>query len=133
MGTRGIHNACRKPHKWKKEWIMNNLSKLVGISLMISLLALSISACTDRAMILLMTVDTPQDKATVSESTVTVSGTVNKTAEVKINDVVVPIKGGKFSSDFKLTEGSNVINIVATSGKDTVNKTVTIVYNPSKQ
>ena len=112
---------------------MNNLSKLVGISLMISLLALSISACTDRAMILLMTVDTPQDKATVSESTVTVSGTVNKTAEVKINDVVVPIKGGKFSSDFKLTEGSNVINIVATSGKDTVNKTVTIVYNPSKQ
>jgi uncharacterized protein YfaP (DUF2135 family) len=100
---------------------------------MISLLALSISACMDRAMILVMTVDTPQDKTALSASPVTVSGTVNKTAEVKINDVVVPIKGGKFSTDFKLTEGSNVINIVATSGKDTVNKTVTITYNPSKQ
>ena len=78
-------------------------------------------------------VDTPQDKTTVSASLVTVSGTVNKTAEVKINDVVVPIKGGKFSTDFKLTEGSNVINVVGTSGKDTVTKTVTITYNPSKQ
>ena len=112
---------------------MNNLFKLVGISFVISLLALSISACTDRALILVMTVDTPQDGATVSASPVTVNGTVNKKAEVKINDVVVPIKGGKFSTDLKLTEGSNIINVVATSGKDTVEKRVTITYNPSKQ
>ena len=112
---------------------MNNLSKLLGISLVISLLALPITACWEGSMILVMTVDTPQDKTTVSASLVTVSGTVNKTAEVKINDVVVPIKGGKFSTDFKLTEGSNVINVVGTSGKDTVTKTVTITYNPSKQ
>jgi uncharacterized protein YfaP (DUF2135 family) len=85
------------------------------------------------SMILILTVDTPQDKTTVSASPVTVSGTVSKKAEVKINDVVVPVKGGKFSTDFKLTEGSNVINVVATSGKDTVQKTVTITYNPSKQ
>jgi uncharacterized protein YfaP (DUF2135 family) len=52
---------------------------------------------------------------------------------VKINGVVVPIKGGKFSTDFNLTEGSNVINVVATSGKETVTKTVTVTYNPSKQ
>jgi len=112
---------------------MNNLRKLVGISVVILLLALPITACTGSALILAMTVDTPQDKTTVSESSVTVSGTVTKTAEVKINDVVVPIKGGKFSTDFKLTEGSNVINVVATSGKETVTKTVTITYNPSKQ
>ena len=112
---------------------MNNLSKLLGISLFISLLALPITACWEGSMILAVTVDTPQDKTTVSASPVTVSGTVSKTAEVKINDVVVPIKGGKFSTDFKLTEGSNVINVVATSGKDTVTKTVTITYNPSKQ
>ena len=78
-----------------------------------------------------MTVDTPQDKATVSASPVTVSGTVTKTSEVKINGVVVHVKGGKFSTDFKLTEGANVINVVATSGKETVTKTVTITYNPS--
>ena len=112
---------------------MNNLSKLLGILLLISVLALPITACWEGSMILILTVDTPQDKATVTASPITVSGTVTKTAEVKINDVVVPIKGGKFSTDFKLTEGSNVINVVATSGKETVQKTVTVTYNPSKQ
>jgi len=114
---------------------VNNLSKLLCISLVISLLVLPITACKpwESAIILIMTVDTPQDKTIVSASPVTVSGTVNKTAEVKINDVVVPIKGGKFSTDFKLTEGDNVIKVVGTSGKDTVTKTVTITYNSSKQ
>ncbi|OGQ01074.1 MAG: hypothetical protein A2026_15225 [Deltaproteobacteria bacterium RBG_19FT_COMBO_46_12] len=112
---------------------MGNLLKLLGILIVVSLLALSISACMDSAMILVMTVDTPQDGTTITASPVTVSGTVTKTAEVKINDVVVPIKGGKFSTDFKLTEGSNVINVVATSGKDTVTKKVTVTYNQSKQ
>jgi len=112
---------------------MGNLLKLLGILLVVSLLALSISACMEGSMVLILTVDTPQDKTTVSASPVTVSGTVTKTAEVKINDVVVPVKGGKFSTDFKLTEGSNVINVVATSGKDTVTKKVTVTYNQSKQ
>ena len=112
---------------------MNNLSKLLRILFLISLLALPITACMEGSMILILTVDTPQDKATVSTPTVTVSGTVTKTAEVKINDVVVPVKGGKFSTDLKLTEGTNVINVVAKSGKDTETKTVTITYNPSKQ
>jgi len=99
---------------------MSNLFKLLGISLMISLLALTIAACKpwESAMTLIMTVDTPQDGTTISASPVTVSGTVNKTAAVKINDMVVPVKGGKFSTSVMLTEGSNVINVVATSGKE---------------
>jgi hypothetical protein len=114
---------------------MNNLYKSLGISLVISLLALPITACKpwESAMSLIMTVDTPLDGATVNDSPVTVSGTVNKTAEVKINDVIVPIKGGKFSTDIQLTEGSNVINVVSTSGKDTVQKTMKITYNSSKK
>jgi hypothetical protein len=112
---------------------VNYLSKLLRISIVISLLALPITACMEGSMILILTVDTPQDKATVSAPTVTVSGTVTKTAEVKINDVVVSSKGNKFSTDIKLTEGSNVITVVAKSGKDTETKTVTITYNPSKQ
>ena len=112
---------------------MNNLIKLVGLLLVISLLALSISACMDSATVLMITVDTPQDKATVGASPVVVSGTVNKKAEVKINDVVVSVKDGKFTTDSKLTEGSNVINVVATSGKETVERTVKVTYNPSKQ
>ena len=114
---------------------MNNLSKLLGILLVISLSALPIAACKpwEGALTLMMTVDTPQDRTTVSASPITVSGTVNKRAEVKINDTAVPIKGGKFSTELKLTEGDNVINVVATSGKDTVKKTVTIAHNPSKE
>jgi len=112
---------------------MNHLSKFVGISLMIFLLALSISACMDSATVLMITVDTPQDKATIGASPVTVSGTVNKKAEVKINDVIVPVKDGKFSTDIKLTEGDNVIKVVGTTGKDTVEKTVTVTYNANKQ
>ena len=111
---------------------MNNLIKLVGILFVLSLLALSISACMDSATVLMITVDTPQDKATVDASPVTVSGTVNKKAEVKINDLAATIKDGKFSTDVKLTEGSNVIKVVATTGKETVEKTVTVTYNPSK-
>ncbi len=83
-------------------------------------------------MVLILTVDTPQDKTTVSEPTVTVSGTVTKTAEVKINDIVVPSKENKFSTEIKLTKGTNVINVVAKSGKNTETKTVTITYNPSR-
>jgi uncharacterized protein YfaP (DUF2135 family) len=114
---------------------MGNLFKLLGILLVVSLLALPIVTCKpwEAGYILSIKVDTPQDGTTVGASPVTVSGTVNKTAEVKINDVVVPIKGGKFSTDFKLTEGSNVINVVAKSGKDTVTKKVTVTYNQSKQ
>jgi len=112
---------------------MNNLFKLVRISLVISLLVLATSACMDRATVFTLTIDTPEDKATVTASPVTVSGTANKKAEVKINDVVVPIKDGKFSTDIQLTEGDNVIDVVATSGKDTITKKVRVIYNPSKK
>jgi hypothetical protein len=112
---------------------VNNLSKLVRILVLISLLALPITSCLEGSMVLILTVDTPQDKAMVSAPTVTVSGTVTKTAEVKINDVVVPSKGNKFSAEIKLTEGTNVITVVAKSGKDTETKKLSITYNPSKQ
>ena len=110
---------------------MNNLSKLLCISIVISLFALAMTACMEGSMVLILTVDTPQDKATVNTPTVTVSGAVTKTAEVKINDVIVPSKGNKFSTEIKLTEGSNVITVVAKSGKDTETKTLTITYKPS--
>ena len=111
---------------------MSNWFKLPGILIVTLVLTLSIAACWESAMTLIMTVDIPQDGTTVGSSSVIVSGTVNKSAKVKINDMVVPIKGGKFSTDIKLTEGRNVINVVGTSGEDKVTKTVTITYNPGK-
>jgi len=110
--------------------------KLLGILLVISLLALSLAACKpwESAMHLIMTVDTPQDGTTVTASPVTVSGTLTKSATVKINDDVVPVKGNKFSASVTLTEGQNVINVVATSvdPSETVSKTVTVTYTPSE-
>ena len=84
-------------------------------------------------MTLIMTVESPQDGMTVETSPITVSGTVNKTAEVKINDVVVPIKGGKFSTHLKLAEGTNVISVVGISGAETVKKELTITCKLTKQ
>ncbi len=117
---------------------MCKLFKLVGISVVISLLALSLVACTaEYGMSLRMTVDTPQEGATVTTSPVTVAGTVNKTATVKtvkINDAVVPVKSSKFSTSVTLAAGTNVINIVATSVNpdETMTKTVTVTYAPAK-
>ena len=113
---------------------MGKLSKLLGILFVVSLLALPLAACRpwESAMTLIMTIDTPQDGVTVTASPSTVSGTVNKTATVKINDVVVPVKSSKFSMSVTLSEGTNVINVVATSGKETVSKKVTVTYIPAK-
>jgi len=87
----------------------------------------------DRATVFSLWIDTPEDRSTVTASPVTVSGTVNKKGEVKINDVVVPVKDGKFSTEVKLTEGGNAINVVATSGKDTITKIVRVTYSPSQK
>ena len=114
---------------------MGKLFRLLGIFLVIVLLALPLTACRpwEGAITLIVTIDAPQDGATVTTSPVTVSGTLNKTATVKINGVTVAHSGGKFSSSVNLTEGSNTINVVATAGEETSSKTVTITYAPAKQ
>ncbi len=117
---------------------MGKRFKLLGILFVISLLALSLSACTCRpwesGMHLIITVNTPQEGATVTESPITVSGSLSKLAEVKINDVLLPGKVDNFSTSVPLKEGQNIINIVATSTDpdQTVTKTVTVTYSPTK-
>ncbi len=111
--------------------------KLAGISVVISLLALSLVACTaEYGMRLIITVDTPQDGTTVTASPVYVAATVNKTSgtTVKINDVVVPVKGGKFSTSVTLAAGTNVIKVVVTSKNpaEEATKTETVTYAPAK-
>jgi len=88
-------------------------------------------------MTLILKVDTPRDGASVTTSPVTVSGRLNGTeskgAKVKIKDADVPVKDGKFSADVALTEGTNVITIVASSGQANLNEKVTVTYAPVKQ
>ncbi len=103
---------------------MDTLFKLLGILFVLSLLALPLTGCDnppwESGMTLSLKVDTPRDGTTVNTSTVTVSGRVVGTqsaaAKVRINDADVPVKDGKFSTSVTLSEGTNVINIVATSG-----------------
>jgi len=111
---------------------MGKFFRLLGILLVISLLALPLVACYESIQALILTVDTPRNMANVTTSPVIVSGSVNKTATVKINDVVVPVNGGKFSTSVTLTEGENVIDVVATSGKETLRDKVTVIYIPAK-
>lgn len=111
---------------------MGKMLKLSSILVVISLLALPLAACMGQATILIVRIDTPQDGITVTASPVTVSGTSNMAATVKINDVLLPGKVTKFSTSVTLTEGENVINVVATAGKQKVTKTLTVTYTPAK-
>jgi hypothetical protein len=119
-----------------KEFIMDKLFKLLSILFVLSLLALSLTGCTESSMILNLTVDTPKDGTTVNKPTVTVSGSVGgkepKGAKVTINNADVPVNDGKFSADVTLTEGKNVIDIVAKSGQAAPKATVTVTYVPAK-
>jgi hypothetical protein len=117
---------------------MSKLLKLSSILIVISLLALSLAACRswEGALTLVVKVDTPRDGATVTASPVTVSGRVggieSAKATVKINDADVTVTGGKFSTSVTLTEGTNVIKVVATSDTNTQSQTVTVTYAPAK-
>jgi len=117
---------------------MGKLFRLLGIVFMISLLALSLAACRswEGAMTIIVKVDTPRDGATVTASPVTVRGHVggieSAGAKVKINDADVTVTDGKFSTSVTLTEGINVIKVVATSNTNTQSQTVTVTYAPAK-
>ena len=120
---------------------MHNIFKLLGILFVLSLLALPLTGCEnppwDAGHLLVLKVDTPKDGTTVNTSTVTVSGRVkgieSAGAKVSINDADVPVKDGKYSTNVTLTEGKNVINIIATSGQANLNEKVTVTYVPAKQ
>jgi nitrogen fixation protein FixH len=87
-------------------------------------------------MVLNLKVDQPRDGIIVTTSIVTVSGRVTGTesanAKVTVNDQDVPVKDGKFSANVTLTEGKNVITVVATGGAAKLTETRTVTYAPGK-
>lgn len=120
---------------------MDKLLKLIGILFVLSLLALPLTGCDSPSIgsgkTLAVKIDTPKDGTTVNTPTVTVSGRVGgseiKGAKLSINDVEAPITDGKFSSNVTLTEGKNVVTVVATSGESKPQEKVTVTYVPAKQ
>ena len=121
---------------------MRKLFKLPGILFVISLLALPLTGCEvppwESGMTLSLKVDSPRDGTTVTTSTITVSGyvagTESASAKVTVNGADVPVKDGKFSINVTLTEGTNVIKVVATSSSSAAapSQTVTVTYVPAK-
>ena len=120
---------------------MDKLFKLIGILFVLSLLALQLTGCdvagVGAGKTLAVKVDTPKDGTTVNTPTVTVSGHVKGSesagAKVTINNADVPVNDGKYSTNVTLTEGKNVITIVATGGQAKPSETVTVTYVPAKQ
>ena len=120
---------------------MDKLFKLIGILFVLSLLALQLTGCdvagVGAGKTIAVKVDTPKDGTTVNTPTVMVSGRVggseSKGAKVSINNVDAPVTDGKFSSNVTLTEGKNVITVVATSGQAKTEEKVTVTYVPAKK
>lgn len=103
-----------------------------GILLGTSLLALPLVGC---AKPLTLTVSRPTDGATLTRSLVMVRGMVSDAkARVMVNDTQVrPGRWyGVFTTKVELTEGVNIIKVVATRGKEVLTKTVTVTYTPSE-
>lgn len=120
---------------------MNKKTTMLGISVVLTLLVISLNGCDnppwESGMVLSLKVDTPRDGTTVNTPTVTVSGRLlgseRATAKVRINDTDVPVKEDKFSTSVNLTEGKNVINVLATSpGGAKPSDKITVTYVPAK-
>ncbi len=115
--------------------------RFMGILFLLPLLALSLSGCDnppwEGGMVLVLKVDMPKEGAKVSASPITVSGRVagteSKVAKVSVNGIDVPVKDDKYSTTVTLSEGQNVINIVATSGQAKLTEKRTVTYAPAKK
>jgi outer membrane lipoprotein SlyB len=120
---------------------MPDLLKFLGILFVISLLALPMTGCNnppwESGNALDLKVDTPRNGTTVTTSTVTVAGHLTGTqragATVTLNGTAVPVKDDKFSTIVTLTEGKNVLDIVAESGGAKPSQKVTVTYAPAKK
>jgi uncharacterized protein YfaP (DUF2135 family) len=119
---------------------MDKKIKALGILLVAPLLVLPLTGCSnppwDSGTALALKVDSPRNGTTVTTPTIPVSGRVlgsqRAAAKVTINGAAVPIKDGKFSTSLTLTEGANVITIVASSGQANPSKKLTVTYAPAK-
>ena len=119
---------------------MSNLFKLLGILFLLCLFGLPLTGCDnppwESGTILSLKVESPKDGTTVTTSTAMVSGRVlgsqSAAAKVTVNGKDVPVKDHTFSTTITLTEGKNVITVVATAGQAKPSETVTVTYAPAK-
>ena len=77
-------------------------------------------------------ITSPEDGAELTESTVTVSGTVSDpAAAVTVNSASVTVAAdGSFSTEVTLVEGENIITAAAVLGGQNASDSVTVTYTP---
>jgi nitrogen fixation protein FixH len=82
--------------------------------------------------VLSVEITSPEDGAELTESLVTVSGTVSEPeATVTVNGIEAEVaEDGSFSAQVELTEGENVITAVAVVGELEAEDSVTVTYTP---
>jgi polyhydroxyalkanoate synthesis regulator phasin len=80
-----------------------------------------------------ISIESPDDGATVTEAAVTVSGTIDDpTAMVWVNGVSAGDGAGGFSAVVSLTEGDNVVTVVAEDDLgNTASESITVTYEPA--
>jgi flagellar hook assembly protein FlgD len=84
---------------------------------------------------LAMAITAPEDQAEVTESPLTVSGTISDPeAVVTVSGLVVETaEDGSFSASIELDSGENAIEVTAeTEGGESVTKTIKVTYAPSE-
>ncbi len=80
---------------------------------------------------LTLTIYTPQQNATVSESTLAIQGNVSEETVLTINDAIYTLPAGKFSQSVNLDEGPNAIQIVASDlNGNEVDMILSVTYQP---
>ena len=101
--------------------------KILSILLITIVLAILLAGCGG----LHLSVASPQDGELLVRTPVKVVGSTSKSASVTVNGEPVQLsKYGNFKTDVALTEGENIITVIATEG-DEVNKVVlTVTYKP---
>ena len=108
---------------------MSKTKKILGIIAVIPLLCLALTGCVSEALSIDIT--SPEDGAELTESPVTVSGTVSDAeATVTVNGIEAEVADGSFSAQVGLTEGENTITAVAVVGELEAEASVTVTYTP---
>jgi len=107
-----------------KGGIMTRLKKPIGLLSIILVLLLALAGCAA----LTLTITSPAPGTTVTESVITVTGTVsNPKATVTVKGIEVATAGdGTFSTTVELAPGSNTIAVVAELGKERVVRAVSV-------
>ena len=112
---------------------MGKLAKLICALLIGSLLAIQMVGCVKG---LTLTVWEPNDGDILTSSPIYVKGKVSDPkAKVTVNNAYgfKHAKTGEFQVTVTLTEGDNIIEVVAKKGKKEVTKPLTVTYQPEQQ